>query len=307
PLGFTHFPNFLLFFIFGGALLGFTLARLPYLSFSYFCPQTLDCYHYTPKSVDKVGIILHLAAILPASFLAVFQFIPIIRHKVILFHRINGYLILWLSVISIIGAALMGSSIMGGDISAQSVLGVVGVMFLVSMGLAWWNIRKLQIEQHRAWMLRAWFYAGSIISMRLIMMIMIRIVTKPSSSRSVAMPCAKIAYYFGGSPEATLSRYPDCSSYFSGEDLNKFSAVKGDLHGDFAEFTALYNSIFGSAMLVALVVHAIGVEVYLRLTPAEANRLRNVSYQRQLEAGKKNPGRMGLTADRLGYAVEWVP
>ena len=45
----------------------------------------------------------------------------------------------------------------------------------------------------------------------------------------------------------------------------------------------------------------------LHLTPAEAERLRNVSYQRQLEAGMKHPGRAGLTADRIGDSPQWVP
>lgn len=45
----------------------------------------------------------------------------------------------------------------------------------------------------------------------------------------------------------------------------------------------------------------------LKLTPAESERLRNVSYQRQLEAGMKNPGRAGLTVDRFGDSEKWSP
>ena len=45
----------------------------------------------------------------------------------------------------------------------------------------------------------------------------------------------------------------------------------------------------------------------LHLTPREAERLRNVSYQRQVEAGMKNPGNAGLTAQRLGDANPWTP
>jgi hypothetical protein len=45
----------------------------------------------------------------------------------------------------------------------------------------------------------------------------------------------------------------------------------------------------------------------LHLTPGEAERLRNVSYQRQLEAGMERPGRAGLTADRIGDSPPWVP
>ena len=37
----------------------------------------------------------------------------------------------------------------------------------------------------------------------------------------------------------------------------------------------------------------------------EAQRLRKISYQRQLEAGMKKPGRAGLTSDRLGDADLW--
>jgi hypothetical protein len=44
----------------------------------------------------------------------------------------------------------------------------------------------------------------------------------------------------------------------------------------------------------------------LHLTPKEAERLRKVSYQRQLEAGMKNPGSAGLTADKLGDSEAWV-
>lgn len=45
----------------------------------------------------------------------------------------------------------------------------------------------------------------------------------------------------------------------------------------------------------------------LRLTPREAERLRRVSFQRQLKAGMRNPGSAGFTADRLGDAEKWEP
>ena len=64
---------------------------------------------------------------------------------------------------------------------------------------------------------------------------------------------------------------------------------------------------FGTAGWLALAMHAIGVEIYLRLTPREGNRLRNVSYQRQMEAGFRHPGSAGLTSDRWGDADVWQP
>lgn len=49
------------------------------------------------------------------------------------------------------------------------------------------------------------------------------------------------------------------------------------------------------------------MEIYLALTPREGERLRNVSYQRQLEAGFSHPGSSGLTADRWGDSEPWRP
>ena len=46
----------------------------------------------------------------------------------------------------------------GGSLAMQAAGGLVTLMFLSSLGIAYYNIKRLQIEQHRAWMLRAWFY-----------------------------------------------------------------------------------------------------------------------------------------------------
>jgi uncharacterized membrane protein YozB (DUF420 family) len=49
----------------------------------------------------------------------------------------------------------------GGGMDTQAAMGTLAIMFLVSIGVALHNIKRLQIEQHRAWMLRAWFYVSS--------------------------------------------------------------------------------------------------------------------------------------------------
>ena len=162
PIGFTKGYNFTLFFIFAGAMLGFILARFQYLSYNgVFCggnPQNFDCYYYDRSSVEKAGIIIHLAAILPAGFLACFQFVPAIRHKAILFHRLNGYVILFLSLVSTAGALMIARHAFGGGLDVQVVVGVLAIVFIGSLGLAYYNVKRLQLEQHRAWMLRGWFY-----------------------------------------------------------------------------------------------------------------------------------------------------
>lgn len=124
----------------------------------------------------------------------------------------------------------------------------------------------------------------------------------------------------------TRKQYPDCDAFYSGEDLNKLTLVKATMSGAMSAGATL-GLAFGPALWLALVLHAVGIEVYvsfnispesyaavtnaeahqLRLTPFEHDRLRNVSYQRQVEAGMRNPGMAGLTADRLGDAIPWKP
>jgi hypothetical protein len=172
PLGFKKGYNFVLWFIFAGALFGFLLARFSYLDFSKnFCPKggseggngaaPGECYYYLNFNQYKIGILLHLGSILPAGILAVFQFTPVIRHRWIIIHRIFGYAALLLYIISLAGALMIARHAFGGGLDIQAWIGFVGIGTLVSFIISYINIKRLQIEQHRAWMLRGWFYVST--------------------------------------------------------------------------------------------------------------------------------------------------
>lgn len=117
-----------------------------------------ECYYYRNFSRYKIGILMHLGGILPASLLAILQFTPFIRYRWILVHRISGYLAITLYLISLVGVLMIARHALGGSIDVQTWVGFVGFGVLACFVLSWINIRKLQIEQHRAWMLRGWFY-----------------------------------------------------------------------------------------------------------------------------------------------------
>lgn len=114
-----------------------------------------ECYYYKQRP-GKIGIMLHLSTVLPAGILVVLQFLPVIRYKWLLVHRINGYIIIVLSVLSTVGVFIVLKFVLGGLVDVQTVPAFASILFLGSKGLALWNIKKLQIEQHRAWMIRAW-------------------------------------------------------------------------------------------------------------------------------------------------------
>lgn len=166
PLGFSKGYNFVLWLIFAGGLLVFVLIRLGMLDFDgVFCGPADgidhagagECFYFS-RGYEKIGIMLHLFTILPASFLVFFQFIPVIRHKMILLHRINGYIVMLLSLIGTIGALMIAKVSFGGSMATQTATGFISIAFIFSLVMGYINIKRLQIEQHRAWMLRAWFY-----------------------------------------------------------------------------------------------------------------------------------------------------
>lgn len=148
-----------------GALIGFSLARFQYLSFGIFCSGKSggaaaapgECYYYE-QSRYKVGIQMHLASIIPAAFLVCFQFTPVIRHKFLLFHKINGYIIIVLAQISTVGALMIVRTAFGGTLATQAGIGLLVILATTGMALAYVNIKRLQIDQHRAWMIRTWAY-----------------------------------------------------------------------------------------------------------------------------------------------------
>jgi uncharacterized membrane protein YozB (DUF420 family) len=48
----------------------------------------------------------------------------------------------------------------GGGLDNQTWTGFASVLFVGSLAIAYWNIKRLRIHQHRAWMIRAWFYVS---------------------------------------------------------------------------------------------------------------------------------------------------
>ena len=268
-----------------------------------------ECYWYTNFPKNKVGIILHLGAVLPAGFLAVFQFVPIIRYKVILYHRIAGYVILLLVAVAHAGAIMIADHAFGGDVVTQVLVGMLVICTTIALVLAIVNIKRLQIDQHRAWMLRAWFWLSSIITLRFVMIIAASIqAVWPAAQRYVAYPCAEMLFAYQNNASQLYNAFPACNPANAQWAPDGYVVVKGDLNGNSPMTAAAALGLnFGTAGFVAWILHAVGVEIYLRLTPRESERLRQVSYERQLERGFANPGSAGLVVERFGDAEPWVP
>ena len=293
--------------IFAGALLGFTFARLSYLNISGTAVSSFSNvaspgeWYWFSAGIYRVGITLHLATILPAGLLIVWQFVPVIRHKFLLFHRINGYVIIILVIMSNVGAVMICRRAFGGSLSTQAGVGVLVIITTASISLAYYNIKHLQVDQHRAWMLRAMFYLGTIITLRLIMISSAQIISRLSRYYTT-MSCGELLSIYNSS-HAVQSLYPQCGKPGSTADtLVIVQATFGN--GRPEQIGASLRISFGMALWMALILHLAGVEIYLALTPREGNRLRQVSYERQMERGLRPFGTAGLI---WGDAEPWEP
>ncbi|CUA71352.1 hypothetical protein RSOLAG22IIIB_04565 [Rhizoctonia solani] len=286
-------------------MLGFVLARLMYLH----VPTLLagiapgEAYWFR-RGIYKAGMLIHLGSILPAGFLAVFQFVPIIRYKVILVHRISGYISIFLLFIGMASAFVITRRSFGGDISIQAWTMTIGSLVLVMATLGWVNIKRLQIDQHRKWMLRTWFYASSIITMRIILIISAKIISAIGQYH-VVWSCDEVLYTMDNNSTRLMELFPACSA----GPLDSTHVAVPAVWTQAVNIGSTLRLTFGSSLWIAALVHAIGVEIYIHLTPGETARLRKVSYQKQLERGMRYPGSMGTVGDKLGdnFGVAYSP
>jgi hypothetical protein len=80
---------------------------------------------------------------------------------------------------------------------------------------------------------------------------------------STPLPCARVASLLGSSSK-TLEAYPDCEPYFSGRDAGKSVVVFASLAGNEANMIAAFNITFGPTVWLAMVIHGLVVEAYVR-------------------------------------------
>jgi hypothetical protein len=92
-------------------------------------------------------------------------------------HRAIGYTVISLVAVSIMGTLIVARHCFGGDIATQAGIFTLAFMTDTAMFLAWWNIKKLQIDQHRKWMIRAMVWMSQIITLRVVQVISMIIVS----------------------------------------------------------------------------------------------------------------------------------
>ncbi|CAH0051107.1 unnamed protein product [Clonostachys solani] len=296
PLGFQKGYNFPLWFVFCGAALGFCASRVMYFDYdNQFkkANQITGNWFYMSQGVTRTATIMHLAAVIPTGFLVPLQFLPTVRYKAMIAHRIMGYILIILLIIGNAGAIIMVPRSMGGSLDVRTVVGMLAILTTGAALIAYVNIKRLQIDQHRAWMMRCWSYAFAIITLRLVQAPIMAIASLVGQT-NVPMKCEVInAVNEENGPNLAPYFFAACEAdptAFVSVKANYYATAGADGIKPLHETTAAIQSAFGPAAFLAFVIHAISVELYLHLTQAEAARLKRVSYERQKAKGWKNPG-----------------
>ncbi|KAF8337446.1 uncharacterized protein EI90DRAFT_2652712 [Cantharellus anzutake] len=304
-LGFHKMYNIPLWIIFGGAMTGFCISRMPYYNKTFLINHIgLQNWYWYRQQPYRFGLYLHIAAALPGGVLAPLQFVPAIRYKNILIHRIIGYYCILMITIGCVGGFMLARRVLSGDPAGDMHILMFGGTVLFSFLMAWINIKRLQIDEHRKWMLRAWFVLGSTITLRLIWLATPKYVDRVGTY-SITYSCDNVLFDIGGNSTLLGQLFPAC---LTAPNLKTFFvAVPASYRaGGVLGYVATLRLSYTLSAWLSLFIHMVGVEVYIHLTAAESERLRIVSYQKQLERGFKRPGSAGITADRIGDD-HWTP
>ena len=105
---------------------------------------------------------------------------------------------------------------------------------------------------------------ASIVTTRLIMFAMAAIITQIGGYYA-SWECAKIAYIYGGGQRPTINFYPDCAPYFNGTKLDQHTIVEATMGGRPEQIGAALGEVFGASVWLAVAIHLIGVEIYVRV------------------------------------------
>ncbi|KAJ8058368.1 hypothetical protein OCU04_012560 [Sclerotinia nivalis] len=157
----------------------------------------------------------------------------------------------------------------GGTIETRIWIYTLGIMEFFALSKSWIAIRRKKIEEHRVWAIRTWGWAGSILTMRLLMPLLAIIILSPYSRTfySLTSCSALLKLYTAHSlPLTHISQtYPMCENTFSGVGENQDIHIPIQL-GYFPEerLAATLNMVFGTAGWCSLVLHLVGVEGWLQ-------------------------------------------
>ncbi|KAJ7181434.1 hypothetical protein C8R43DRAFT_869378 [Mycena crocata] len=167
-LGFREKYSLINCFVWGGALVGFCLARSmamnPALTAGTMPAGEWFSFH---QPAYRVNLFIHIYLTTFGGIFAVFQFLPAIRRGKMILHRANGYGVLTCLVVGNISGAIVGRRAFGGELNVQAGYYTMGILIVVSACMGLYYARR-DTRRHRKWMMRMVVYFAAAVTARLI-------------------------------------------------------------------------------------------------------------------------------------------
>jgi hypothetical protein len=128
---------------------------------------------------------------------------------------------------------------------------------------------------------------AQILTMRLILVFIILAAKLSPTCYKGVTTCQEIVFLYEGYSlplQNVYSAYPACRNFTSSIPI--YVIVNADFVGTRPEqISAIFNLSFGPSVWIAQVIHIFAVEIYLRMTKDEDERLKTVSLARRKAAG----------------------
>ncbi|KAG8993644.1 hypothetical protein FRB94_010495 [Tulasnella sp. JGI-2019a] len=262
-MGFREKWSLLLFFIFGGALSAYCLARAEFFNWNRLqdLMSTGEWYLYRPEPY-KGALIFHIYSSIFAGFWAPWQFIPAIRRQKMHLHRLNGYLTLILLIPSTVAGAVIARRAFGGAVDIQAANYAQGIL-IVFAAIKGYSHVKTNTRKHRKWMLRTVAYLAASVTAKLTKLIASKIVSDVGSYYTI-WTCAEVQFLqsIGKGVPDFAAAYPSCNT---DGDLSKIHLA---IHASTVETPVNEGSaireVSAMVLFVALLIHSLGIEIYIR-------------------------------------------
>ncbi|KAF8326528.1 uncharacterized protein EI90DRAFT_3127739 [Cantharellus anzutake] len=269
-LGFKERWSLTLFIVFGGALIGFVLARSFMLD-----PRASNQKRHLPpgewfwagRPPIRGALIAHVYSSFFLAWGTIFEFLPVLRRRTLVLHSINGYIILAILPASIGSGFVIARRTIGGAPDTQVLFYLLGLLVLISatLGMVW--VRD--VRQHRKWMLRFASLLGVVITARIIMLAARRIISDIGTYYADILDlqlfsCAEILAL----APSTLSQYPSCTvAQQSGQFLGSvFVGVHASVNEEPINYGAAFRLAMAAGLWIAFILHVCGIELYIHLS-----------------------------------------
>ncbi|KAJ7347607.1 hypothetical protein DFH08DRAFT_868325 [Mycena albidolilacea] len=256
-------------FVWGGALFGFCLARAMAMNPGR-TPHLLvpGEWFWLSQSIYKPNLFIHIYLATFGGIGALFQFLPVIRRRKVILHRINGYAVLFCLIVAVACGSVIARRSFGGEANSQSSYYVQAIMIIYAALMGIYNVKK-DTRRHRKWMLRMVTYFASVLTARLIALPARAIMTVIGTYYTV-WRCDEVINLLRA-PETIQGSFPQCTSGINPADV--YVAVHASTRDLPLHVASAARAAQGMALWIAIVIHIIGVEFYIFQTDA-ANQVR---------------------------------